>query len=319
MNILRYEMALMGAPGFDGLGINLLGPTLMMFGSEEQKKEHLVPISKGQRAWCELYSEPQAGSDLSSAQTRAVRKGDHYVLNGQKVWNTGAHRADWGFCLARTNPDAPKKNQGLSFFLIDMKTPGVEVCEIKNLTGRHSFNEVFFEDAKIPGENRVGAENQGWIISNSLLGFERSAIEFIAYARMHLDALLQFAGNTQDGRNLMARNPALRHQLAELDVETDVASLLNSRVSWMQDNDLVADAEAGMAKVFASELLQRISQTGMRLEGLYGSLLPGSPRALLEGCVPDQYMADLSWTIAAGTSEVLRTSIATRGMGFPMR
>jgi alkylation response protein AidB-like acyl-CoA dehydrogenase len=173
--IFNEEMALNRAPNAGGMGVQMIGPTLILYGNDEQKKEHLPKITSGEVQWCQGYSEPGAGSDLASLQTRAVRDGDDYVINGQKIWTSGAHRADWMFMLARTDPDAPK-HRGISMLLLDMKRPGIHVQPLITMANEHVFNQEFFDNVRVPMANRVGDENRGWYVGATLLDFERSNI-----------------------------------------------------------------------------------------------------------------------------------------------
>jgi len=316
-SIFSHEVAYHRVPGIDLLGVNMLAPAIMAFGTDEQKKKFLPPIASGEMIWCEGYSEPGAGSDLASLRTSAVDKGDHYVINGQKIWTSQAHRADWCFLLARSDPDAPKKYMGISLFLIDMKTPGIEVRPIVNMLGGHSFNEVFLEDVKVPAENILGGANNGWLVGNMLLAFERSSMYFSAIVERHIDDLIRFVTEDPSGREILARNPNLRHELAEMHIAAKVGELINYNVAWMQDNGLSPDSEAAQAKLFVSELLQQVAALGMRILGLYGPLRKGSARAYLSGMMAEESMDSIGMTIAAGTSEIMRTIIATRGLGLP--
>ena len=193
------------APGRDIFGVRMLGPTLMIHGSEEQKQEHLPPIARGEIQWCQGYSEPESGSDLASLSTRAVRDGDEYVINGAKIWTTLAHRSDWIMCLARTDPEAPR-HRGISFILVDMKSPGVEVRPVINMAGGHEFNQVIFDNVRVPASNVVGEENRGWYVAVTLLDFERSGIDYSAIARRLLDDTRGYAGQAYRGTALRLRN-----------------------------------------------------------------------------------------------------------------
>jgi alkylation response protein AidB-like acyl-CoA dehydrogenase len=315
--IFSEEIAYQGAcQVIDAVGAKWLAPTIMMLGTEEQKQRHLGPIARGGVTWCEGYSEPQAGSDLASIQTRAVEQGDYYVLNGQKVWTSGAHRAEWCFLLARTAPNA-QKSKGISFFLMDMKTPGIEVRPLLNILGQHTFNEVFLDNVKVPKENLVGGVNNGWLVANTLLSFERTFIELLATGRRLLDNLVQFVYDSKIGHDMLRQQPQLRHRLAEASIEMELGRILNYRVAWMQDQQLSPDSEAARAKVFTAEFLQHLTNTGMQITGLYGCLVKDSVWSQLDGMIVEQYLSTLGLTIAGGTSEVLRTLIATRGLGLP--
>jgi alkylation response protein AidB-like acyl-CoA dehydrogenase len=309
--IYSEEMALAGAPGPD-MGVDRVGPTLMLFGNDEQKGRFLGPISRGELNWCQGFSEPGAGSDLASLQTRATKDGDFYVINGQKIWTSNAHYADWIFCLARTDPDAPK-HRGISFFLIDMKTPGISIRPLINMAGQHGFNETFFDSVRVPKENLIGEENRGWYIAATTLDFERSGINRIAAATRTLRAILDHVRTRPE---LRAR-AEIRHRLAELALEFDLGRLLAYRVAWMQSQKQVPNYEASMSKLFGSEMQQRLANFAVATLGLGGQLLPGDPHAQLGGRAALYYQSSVSLTIAAGTSEVQKNIIATRGLGLP--
>jgi len=316
-NVFCEEITYRRVPGFDGFGIKMLGPTLIHFGTEQQKKEHLPLIARGERFWCEAFSEPEAGSDLASLQTSAVRQDGHWVINGQKVWTSGAHHADWCFLLARTDPKAPKRHHGLSLFLIDLKTPGIEVQPLYNIVGKHSFNQIFFEDVKMPQENLVGTEHNGWMMANALLSFERSSIELVAAGQRTFDDLVGVIKDTKEGALLFARNRLLSNRIAEMAIELAIARLITYRVAWMQDRGVFPEFEAALAKVFNSELQERLANLAMQLLGLYGALGPGSKRVMLRGAFLQKYLGAPSWKLGGGTSEIMRTMIATRGLGLP--
>ena len=200
--IFNQEMAQAGAPGVGGMGVQMFGPTLIVHGNDEQKAEHLPKILSGEVAWAQGYSEPGSGSDLASLQTRAVKDGDEYVINGQKIWTSGAHTADWLFALVRTDPEAPK-HRGISFLMMDRHTPGITVRPLINMGWTHGFNETFFEDVHVPAKNLVGEENRGWYVGASLLDFERSNISGAVMSRRNIDNLIQYV-KTDDGQGEVA-------------------------------------------------------------------------------------------------------------------
>jgi alkylation response protein AidB-like acyl-CoA dehydrogenase len=314
--IYNEELAYHRAPRINSDGVSMLGPVLIIYGTEEQKQEHLPGIANAEVIWCQGYSEPGSGSDLASLQTRAVREGDDFVINGQKIWTSEAWRGDWMFLLARTDPDAPK-HRGISFFMMDKKSPGVTVSPLINLANQHGFNQVFFDNVRIPAKNLVGELNRGWYIGATLLDFERSNISGAASARRTLDDLIRFAKETQvDGRPLLA-NPVVRNRITERWIETEVGRFISYRVASMQDRKLVPNYEASTAKLYHSELSQRIANTGVHVMGLYGQLEPDSPWARLKGRFERTYLTTVASTIAAGTSEIQRNIIATRGLGLP--
>ena len=315
--IMNEEFAENRAPQVGGMGTSMIGPTLIVHGSEEQKQEHLSRILSGEVQWCQGFSEPESGSDLASLQTRAVRDGDDYVINGQKIWTSGAQYSHWMFMLARTDPDAPK-HKGISYFMIDMKSPGVTVRPLINMTGSAAFNEVFFDNVRVPAENLVGEENRGWYIGVTTLDFERSSIGSAVGLRLQVEGLIDFAKeHTKDRQSTLESQATLRYELADRLVEANVARLLSYRVVTMQNKGLVPNHEASMTKLYASELTQRIARTAIKATGLYGQLMPGSEWAAAKGRYGSSYVQTLASTIAGGTSEVQRSIIATRGLGLP--
>ena len=310
---LSYHRA---PPGQRVFGVGMIGPTLIVHGTEEQKREHLPGITSGEVAWCQGYSEPGAGSDLASLQTRAERDGDEYMINGQKIWTTGAQISDWIFLLARTDPQLPK-HKGISFFLVDMKTPGISVQPLVNMVGRHEFNQVFFEDVRVPKRNMVGPENGGWYVAMTLLDFERSSIGSVASARRTVEELAAHARETPRNGGRLINQAAVRCGLAELAVENEVARMMAYRIASMQEAGKVPNYEASMIKVYATEMLQRLYNFGVDTLGLYGQLQPGSRRAPLGGRVEQGYLSNVAPTIYSGSNEIQRNIIATRGLGLP--
>ena len=288
----------------------------MIHGSEEQKQTHLPPIARGEVQWCQGYSEPESGSDLASLSTRAVRDGDDYIINGAKIWTTLAHRADWIMCLARTDPEAPK-HRGISFILVDMKTPGIEVRPIINMSGGHEFNQIIFDDVRVPRRNVVGEENRGWYVAVTLLDFERSGIDYSAMSRRLLDEIREYAGETRQNGQTLMQAPWVRNLIADRYIETEVARLMAYNVAYMQGEGLVPNKEASMSKVFGSETLQRTTVAGMEILGMYGALGRDEKWAPLNGRMQEHWMIAFSHKIAAGTSEVQRNIIAGRGLGLP--
>ncbi len=314
--IFNEEMAYHRAPQQLGVGPDRVGPTIILYGTEEQKREHLPPIANADVIWCQGFSEPGAGSDLASLQTTAVEDGDYFVVNGQKIWTSLAHVADWMILLARTDPDAPK-HRGISYFLVDMRTPGITVRPLIDMTGRHAFNQVFFDNVRVPRKNLVGELNRGWYVAAATLDFERSGINRVMAGVRLYEELVEYARETaRDGRPLTAL-PTVRHKLAELRIEFEVGRLLAYRVAWVQAQGRIPNQEASMSKLFGSELQQRLARAGMEIMGLGGQLRPGSRWAPMAGRIADYYLGAVATTIAAGTSEVMRNIIAIRGLGLP--
>jgi hypothetical protein len=314
--VYNEEMSALRAPGFGGMGVAMVGPTLMLHGTDEQRQRFLTPIARGELNWCQGFSEPGSGSDLASLQTRAVQDGDDFVVNGQKMWTSGAHRADYCILLARTDPEAPK-HRGISYFLMDMKSPGITITPLTNMLGSAAFNQLFLDNVRIPCANLVGEVNRGWYVATTTLDFERSGIQRIVFAQTLLDDLIAYAKRRgADGRRLIDR-PGRRHQLADLQIAFSVGRLLSYRVAWMQGQGLVPNSEASVAKLFSTELQSRFAGAAVNMLGLGGVLSRGSAAAPLDGRLNSYYLAAVSYTIAAGTSEVQRNIIAQRGLGLP--
>jgi alkylation response protein AidB-like acyl-CoA dehydrogenase len=305
--VLREELAYHRAPIINSNGVNMLGPVLMIHGTEEQKAKHLPSIAACATIWSQGFSEPGAGSDLASLQMRATRDGDAYVINGQKIWTSTAHRAQWMFLLARTNPEAAK-HRGISMFLVDLKTPGLTVRPILGMGGRPTFNEEFFEDVRVPAQNLVGSEDQGWYIATTVLDFERSDVASSAGARRDLVEVVEVL-QRQSGKP-PAGHAAARIEVAQLVIAAEAGRYLSYRVASIQQRGGVPNYEASMAKLFHSELRQRIADLAVRAQGLAGARTDVARFA-------DSYMTATTLTVAAGTSEIQRNIIATRGLGLP--
>lgn len=317
--IYKEEVAYHGVPGTDmGMGgISWVGPTVLILGTEEQKKEHLPPLARGERWWCTMYSEPEAGSDMAALKCRAVAKGDEYVINGQKVWTSAAHIADWAWLLARTDPDAPK-HKGISLLLVDMKTPGITVRPLVNLADHHYFNEVFFDDVHVPQSNRIGEENRGWYHSMIALSFERTAgVSMAASARRGLEELVEFARESSVNGQSLAEDPLVRGQLADLAIKIEAVRMLGYRIVWGQAKGQLPGVEGPIAKTLGSEIVQSLAKVGMQMMGLYGQLRPGAKWAYLNGGFASMYLTANDMIVAAGTNEIQRNIIAQRGLGMP--
>jgi len=307
--IFNEQMAYHGVPGTVNMGVAWVGPVVMLYGTPQQKSDYLSNIADGTDIWCTLYSEPAAGSDLASMQTRAVRDGDDYVINGQKIWTTFAHYADWGWLAARTNPDVPK-HKGLSTFAVKMDTPGITVRPLTNMAGTHEFNEVYFEDVRIPAANLVGEENRGWYHVAIGLDFERSSIGATSTARRTVDDLVAELRRRNTGAP-----PEIRHRLAEHAIAVQVLRNMAYNIASIQEKTGAAPTrEAQMAKLFGAELQQKIAGTVLQLFGMEGQAAKADSRALRYHYTVLRSVAN---TIEGGTSEIQRSVIATRGLGLP--
>jgi alkylation response protein AidB-like acyl-CoA dehydrogenase len=309
--ILTEELLRAGAPvAAHWLGDRQVGPALLAYGSEEQKAEILPRVTKGEIVFCLGMSEPGSGSDLASLRTKAVEEGDYFSLTGQKIWTSFAHVADYAYLVARTDPNAPK-HKGISEFLIDMKTPGITVRPLVDITGEHHFNEVFFDNVRIEKKWLIGEQNRGWYQIASQLDYERSGIErLLSNYPLFRDAVryAQEQGLTND--------PLVRNQLAQLQIELDMGRFMVYKVAWLLSKGMVPNYEAAMAKCFCTEVEQRIAQTVSSLLGDYAVLLPGSPATRLAGRAAQEYLYAPAYTIQGGTSNVLRNIMAIRGLGL---
>ena len=236
--IFQEEMQRTPAPSPLQFGVFMVGPVIYTFGNEQQKAHYLPRIANIDDWWCQGFSEPGSGSDLASLRTSAKRDGDHYVVNGQKTWTTLAQYADWIFCLVRTNPDAEKQQQGISFLLIDMKTPGIEVRPIQTIDGGHEVNEVFFDDVRVPVENLVGEENKGWDYAKFLLGNERTNIARVGVSKQRLERIRQLAGQVSENDRPLIEAPWFREKLASVEIELKALEMTQLRV-------VAADAKRG--------------------------------------------------------------------------
>jgi 3-oxocholest-4-en-26-oyl-CoA dehydrogenase alpha subunit len=308
--VYNEEMAYTGAPSMN-MGIAWVGPSLMLYGTDEQKERFIPRITGADDWWCTLYSEPGAGSDLAALQTRAVRDGDDYVINGQKIWTSGGHLADWGWMAARTDPDAPK-HKGITMFMLDMKSPGITVRPLINIANRHGFNEVFFEDVRVTAKQVVGEVNRGWYHMAVALDFERSGIQAYAGGRRSVERLVSIA---KEHSALVKNRRNIRTELADRSIEVATGTFLAYRVATMQARGMVPNHEASCSKLFGSEMGQRISLTGMHLLGMTGQLRDGTKHEIVDQATG--YLQSVSGTVAAGTSEIQRGIIATRGLGLP--
>ena len=316
--IFAEEMAYRRAPGHDRFGTRMFGPTLMRFGTEDQRKKYLGSIARGEIQWCQGYSEPNSGSDLASLQTRAIDKGDHFEVTGAKIWTSLAHRADMMFMLVRTDPDAAP-HKGISLLMVDMKAPGVEVNPIINMAGVHSFNQVVFDRVQVPKENLVGDLNDGWRAGMTVLNFERSGIDYAAWARAALEELVDYVKNENSEVTSLKSNPAVSRKLAELQMEVEAARLMCYDVSYRQGKGEIPSSDASMSKVVATEAYIKVLDYGLELLGMYGVLEPGSNQAELQGRFFKLRMFYTSGPILAGTNEIQKNIIAQRGLGLPRK
>ncbi|HEY5624983.1 MAG TPA: acyl-CoA dehydrogenase family protein, partial [Dehalococcoidia bacterium] len=315
--VFNEELALARAPRPGGIGITMAGPTIIVYGTDEQKKEHLSGMLEG-KVWCQGFSEPESGSDLASLQTKAVKDGDDYIINGQKIWTTGAQYSERMILLARTDPEAPK-HKGISYFLLDMKAPGVSVRPLVNMAGTSGFNEVFFDNVRVPRSDLLGEENRGWYVGTTTLDFERSSIGTSIAQGQTVEDLVLWVKENRKG----TLHPTAKMELAERSIEAEAARLMSYRVISLQNRGQVPNHEASAVKIYAAELNQRIANTASNIMGLPGQLTRGEEGSANARYAPNKgrfgrvYLASVASTIAGGTSEINRGIIATRGLGLP--
>jgi len=297
--------------------VSMEGPCILRHGSEEQKMDYLPRICRGEVELALGYTEPDAGSDLASLQMRAVPDGDDYVLNGQKTFNTSCHYADYHWLAARTKFDVPK-HRGISMFIVDLKSPGITIRPLYTMAGGRT-NEVYYDNVRVPKENLVGEENRGWFYVVEALDYERVMTFLPAPLQFMVDELVKYAKETRRDGRILAEDPIIRQKLAELAIELEVARLLHYRALVMLDKEVIGNYEPAMMKLFAGEVAQRLTNTGMQILGPFGLLQENSKWVPLKGRIETGYRATLMHTFGAGSSELMRNIIATRGFGLPTR
>jgi alkylation response protein AidB-like acyl-CoA dehydrogenase len=317
--IFNEEMARVEAPGpLNVLGLSMAGPTIIVHGTEKQKKRYLPKILDCEEIWCQGFSEPGSGSDVASIRTRAELKGDEFIINGQKVWTSMAHIADWCMLLVRTDPDAPK-HRGMSYVLVDMKSPGITVQPLRQMTGESEFNEVFFEDVHVARENLVGELNGGWGVALTTLMNERGTASFGTQARFKIlyDNLVGLAQGVQINGRASTQDPLIRQQLAQHLIDVEILKLNCFRNFTRLLRGGTPGPEGSILKLWWSELNQRMQETAMTLQGPYGQLLRDSSWAIEGGRWQHHFLRSKANTIEAGTSEIQRNIIAERVLRMP--
>ncbi len=321
-HIFDMECALAHAPRIVPFGLTMLGPVLIKYGSQAQKDYWLPRILDGSDWWCQGYSEPGAGSDLAALKTSAVRDGDHYIVNGQKTWTTMGQHANMIFTLVRTDPDAPKRQMGISFLLIDMDQPGVEVRPIITLDGEHEINEVWFSDAKVPVENLVGEENMGWTYAKYLLSHERTNLANVGLTTVALEGLKRIVA-TQEG---LAEDPHFAARMAKVEIELEALSTTNLKMIADAASTGAPGAEASILKILGSQIRQEITDLSRRAIGPFA--LPFIPEALEEGYNEEPigpegaaglapgYFNHRKYSIFGGSNEIQKGIFAKAGLGL---
>jgi len=309
--ILNEELARVRAPGVvNAMAIWWVGPAIMRYGTDAQKKRFIPPILSAEEIWATGYSEPTSGSDMAAAKMRAVRDGDVYVVNGQKIWTTLAHISDWYFVLVRTSTDGPKW-AGLSLLLVDMKSPGIEIRPIRQIDGGSEFNEVFMTDVRVPVTNLLGKEGQGWEVVSSALVNERTGIA----GSVRFDQALDWLSTTVRGQG-KASDPRVRQRLAELATKAAIVRYSGLRTLTDSLRGRMNPHLSAAMKLATTQLTQEFSETAMDVLGPWATLM-GDSRAPSDGRWARQWLYDRSMTIAGGTSEVQRNIVAQRILGLP--
>jgi alkylation response protein AidB-like acyl-CoA dehydrogenase len=312
------ETAYAETPRMDFFGATLLGPLLCACGSAEQRGRFLPPIREARVRWCQGFSEPGAGSDLASLSTRALRRGDKYVVNGSKTWVSGAHSADWMFCLVRTDAETARPQEGISFLLIDMKSVGIEVAPIRTLGDQHSVSRVTLTDVEVPVANLLGQENEGWACAKALLDLERVGVARVAQSQVELGRLKAFAGTfTQDGGPLQ-ESPDFRRKVAEVEIDLAGLEALELRGLSQAGSGGLAGPQGSVLRLRGAEIGQRINELFVEALGYYGLPYPDALLIDNEGAIGHDYalpalqgmLSSRSWSVSGGTSEIHKNSIA---------
>jgi alkylation response protein AidB-like acyl-CoA dehydrogenase len=298
--------------------MGLIAPTFLACGTEEQNKEFLPKMLEGTQIWCQGFSEPNAGSDVVNVATRAVKKGDRYVLNGQKVWTSFAFMSDYAVMVVRTNPDVPK-HKGLSYLIMDMKAPGVEVRPIVQINGDRNFNEVFLEDVEVPCSRIIGEEGKGWMIVLATMAFERAMgdVAKASFQSKFLEDMFEKARNLKRSGRHLIQDPRVRQQLAQSWIEVMALKCHGYRNFSNLVDKGIPGPESSIGKLLWSESYQRLTETNMQLQGLFSQLMKGSAWAIDDGYGQHVFLHAKGSTIAAGTSEIQRNIIGERILGLP--
>jgi alkylation response protein AidB-like acyl-CoA dehydrogenase len=317
--VFHQELARVKAPPMaNGLGLLIVGPTLMDHGSEAQKTRYIPKILSAEEIWCQGFSEPNSGSDLASLQTRAVEDGDEFVVNGQKIWTSYAQYADMCILLVRTAPEAPK-HRGISYLMVDMHSPGVTVKPLRQMSGGAEFNEVFFDNVRVPRANLVGELNAGWRIAMTTLTHERGSASFgtQVHIKRALDDIIDLAQHViRNGRPVSA-DPVIRQKLADAYIRVDLMRLNNYRTMSRQLRGEAPGPEASLDKLYWSETHQALQETGQEILGLYAQLSPISPYYPTEVDLQFAFLFSRAETIFSGTSEIQKNIIGERVLGLP--
>lgn len=311
--VIRDELSYVMGVFMGFIGAHMAGPTILRFGSEEMKKEYLGLIARGEVEFALGYTEPDAGSDLMGLNTKAEDKGDYYLINGNKTFNTHCHVAEYHWLAVRTDPDVPK-HKGISMMIVDLKSPGITINPMITMAG-YCTNEVFYDNVKVPKKNLVGELNKGALYLMKALDFERM-FPPSAYRRV-FDETLEYTKETiVDGRPL-SKDPLVRQKLAQMAIELELARILYYRLADMLDKGVIPNYEASLEKSFTCEMAQRLTNSAMEILGLYGPLVKDSKHSPIAGRAEHSYRMSVVETIYGGSAEIQRNIMATRGLGLP--
>ncbi|MBN1375957.1 MAG: acyl-CoA dehydrogenase family protein [Dehalococcoidia bacterium] len=314
--ILAERLGYHRAPSRDQ-STTIIGPTILRHGSEEYKKEWIPRIMQGARFWL-AYSEPNAGSDLAGIQTTAAEDGDYLVVNGQKIWSSGAHVWEYGWMIARTDRNRPA-HKGSSLFIVETNSPGVTIRPLINIAGFHSFNEVFFDNVRVPKKNIVGEKNMGFYYLMTALDYERIGLMSVGGLRGTFEEIIEYARSTIRNGKPISSDPLLKNKMAAIATEIEIAEMYYFKTAWMMDNNLFPNIEASAFKLMATELSRKLADLAMEIAGMSGQIFDKDGKATLVGRIGVGYLDAVSATIGAGTSEIMRNIIAQRGLGLPRR
>ena len=315
--ILLEQLMKVEAPfSYHFVGERQIAPALMGHGTDEQKQEFLPRILNADISFCLLFSEPDAGSDLAAVRTTAIEDGDYYIVNGQKTWTSLGHLTDYGWLLARTADPAVLKHQALSEFIVDMKAPGVAVEPVINSAGAHSFNDVFFDNVKIPANRLVGKRNGGFKQIMEQVVFERAGLDRLMANYICKELIFDYAKTTKRNGRYLWEDSRVRDTIATIEIKYNIGRNLCYYVAWLLDQGKIPNAEASICKTFCSEFEKKLSDVTTEIMGLYGQLLPGCERAPYEGVAAESYLWSPSYTLQGGAVEILKNIIALRGLNL---
>lgn len=303
------------------LGIHITGPSLLLFGTAEQKKKYLPMMASGSPdgIWCTAYSEPDSGSDYNKIRTMAIRDGDDYVINGQKVWTSCAHRARWCWLACKTDPNASKIHKAMSIIIVDMKSPGITVRPLINIAGIHSFNEVYFDNVRVPATNLVGEENKGFYMLIPALAYERLSLapHVLGVGRRLLDLLIEYTKETRHNGKQLCHDPVIRHKLAARAIELETLRLFGLEIMWKMSKGKLPGYESARNKIYGNFVSENMALTGMEILGANSQVSPESKWAKLKGRLQYLYLIDLGWASAAGTTQIQKNVIGQFKLGLP--